>query len=172
MQDDTRQTMRQQPNFKHYTRGGQISFHNLRMWDQVSKTLVNICFFLWVGLTGLLTWYFTSADMLVQTLSYHTARILNWLGQKHTFEIPYHGQVLKHSALLVAHHTFYARTAAYCLHSFYKAVCVGFFGAVTLCMLLAIYFVRKGKQQTDNQFIRGASLVTPETLKKQIIKQG
>ena len=36
--------MRQQPNFKHYTRGGQISFHNLRMWDQITKTLVMICF--------------------------------------------------------------------------------------------------------------------------------
>ncbi len=172
MQDNIRQTARQQPHFKHYTRGGQISFHNLRMWDQVSKTLVNICFFLWVGLTGLLTWYFTSVDMLVQTLSYHTARVLNWLGQKHTFEIPYHGQVLKQSVFLVAHHPFYVSTAAYCLHSFYKAALLGFFGALTMCILLAIYFVRKGKQQTDNQFIRGAHLANPEVLKKQIIKQG
>ena len=94
--------MRQQPNFKHYTRGGQISFHNLRMWDQITKMLVIICLFIWVVMTGLLTWYFTSVDMLIQTLSYHTARLLNGIGYQHTFEIPYHGQVFKHSAYLVA----------------------------------------------------------------------
>ncbi len=63
--------MSHQPNYKHYTRGGQISFHNLRMWDQITKTLVTICLFLWVVISGGLTWLLTSNDMLIQTLSFH-----------------------------------------------------------------------------------------------------
>ncbi|WP_154695326.1 type IV secretion system DNA-binding domain-containing protein, partial [Legionella pneumophila] len=38
-------------------------------------------------------------------------------------------------------------------------------------LLVSRYFIYRGKVQTQNQFIRGASLVPSETLKKQIIKQ-
>jgi type IV conjugative transfer system coupling protein TraD len=164
--------MRQKPRFKHYTRGGQISFHNLRMWDQITKMLVIICLLIWLVLTGIFTGCFTSTDMLVQALSYHVALILNGLSLQHTFDIPYHGQVLKHTVSMVAHHPFYVHTAANCLHLFYKAALLGFLGAVLFGFALIIYFVRNGKKQTENQFIRGASLVRPEELKKRIIKQG
>lgn len=164
--------MNQQANFKHYTRGGQISFHNLRMWDQITKMLAMICLFLWVVFTGLLTWYFTSLDMLIQTLIYHYARFLNLVGHQHTFDVPYHGKVLKHSVFVITHYQFYARTAAFFLYSFYKAALIGFFVALALGIGLAIYFIRNGRKQTQNQFIRGASLVAPEDLKKQILKKG
>lgn len=164
--------MRQQPNFKHYTRGGQISFHNLRMWDQITKMLAMICLLLWVVFTGLLIWYFTSIDMLIQTLTYHYARFLNLVGHQHTFDIPYHGTVLKQSVYVITHHPFYARTAAFCMYSFYKAALIGVFVALALGIGLAIYFIRNGRKQTQNQFIRGASLVAPDVLKKQIIKNG
>ena len=50
--------MSKDPNFKHYTRGGQISFHNLRMWDQITKSLSIICLFLWVVFTVVFAWIF------------------------------------------------------------------------------------------------------------------
>lgn len=40
-----------------------------------------------------------------------------------------------------------------------------------MALLVSRYFIYRGKVQTQNQFIRGASLVPSETLKKQIIKQ-
>jgi hypothetical protein len=164
--------MHQKANFKHYTRGGQISFHNLRMWDQITKTLTMICLFIWVIITTFFTWYFTSSNMFMQTCAHFVAQVLDWMGHRHTFEIPYHGQVLKQSTFLVAHHPFYVRNAAYFLNSFYKAAQLGFFVAMALGLVLIIYFIRNGKKQTDNQFIRGASLVSPRKLKKQIIKAG
>lgn len=163
--------MRNEPNFKHYTRGGQISFHNLRMWDQITKTLAMICLFLWVVVSTVLTWVFTSVEMLVQTVSYYYATFLSFVGQKHTFDIPYKNQVIKQSVLAMTHKPFYNETASFCLNAFYKASLIGFFSAFIIGILLAIYFIRNGKKQTNNQFIRGASLVPPDILKKQIIKE-
>lgn len=162
--------MSQQPNYKHYTRGGQISFHNLRMWDQITKTLVMICLVLWVMFSGVLTWLFTSGEMLAQTLSYHYARFLDVVGQKHTFTIPYHGHSLKQTVAVITHHPFYARTADVCLHLFYKAALISFFASLALGGILTVYFVRKGKQQSGNQFIRGSQIQKNEVVKRQIIK--
>lgn len=162
--------MSQQPNYKHYTRGGQISFHNLRMWDQITKTLVTICLFLWVVFSGGLTWLFTSSDMLIQTLSFHYARFLAFDGQRHTFSIPYHGQIIKQTVADIIQHPFYAKTADACLRAFYKASLIGFFMSLLLGVVLAFYFVRKGKQQSRNQFIRGSKIQTSECVKRQIIK--
>ncbi len=164
--------MSSQPNYKHYTRGGQISFHNLRMWDQITKMLLMICLFIWILVTCLITWHLTSTDMLIQSLWHYYAKFLDLVGQKTIVDIPFHGHVLKQNVAVLAHHPFYIRIAAQCLQLFYKAALIGFFVALSLGIGLAIYFVRHGKQQTKNQFIRGASLVDPKILKKQIIKAG
>ena len=67
--------MRDDPNFKHYTRGGQISFHNLRMWDQITKSLTFICLFLWLVFTGLISWSFVSVEKLQHASIYYYAQI-------------------------------------------------------------------------------------------------
>ena len=162
--------MSEQPNFKHYTRGGQISFHNLRMWDQITKTLSLICLFVWVLFSGLLTWMFSSNEMLVQTLSYHYARFLDLVGQKHTFDMPYHGHVIQQTVATILHHPFYVETADACLRLFYKASLIGFFIALTCGLVLAIYFVYRGKKQAAHQFIRGSVLEKPSQVKRRVIK--
>lgn len=162
--------MSQQPNYKHYTRGGQISFHNLRMWDQITKTLMMICLFLWVVFSGVFTWLFTSSEMLVQTMFFHYAKFMNFVGQEHTFDIPYQGHIIKQNVATITHHPFYAQTANLCLHLFYKAALIGFFVSLILGFILTVYFVRKGKQQSESQFIRGSKIQTKEIVKRLIIK--
>lgn len=34
--------MAKDPHHKHFTRGGQIAFHNLRMFVQINKALLNV----------------------------------------------------------------------------------------------------------------------------------
>src|SRR3990167_1128788 len=99
--------MSSQPNYKHYTRGGQISFHNLRMWDQINKMLLMICLFIWILVTGLITWHLTSNKMLIQALWHYYAKFLDLVGQKTIIDIPFHGHVLKQNVAVVAHHPFY-----------------------------------------------------------------
>lgn len=157
-------------NYKHYTRGGQISFHNLRMWDQITRTLLILCLSIWIVGSALMTWLFTSSDMLIQTMSYHYARLLAFDGQTHTFHMPYHGRVILQTVADILHQPFYKKTAQLCFDAFYNATLISFFIAIICGVALAFYFIRKGRHQSNHQFIRGSKTKTKDEVKRHIIK--
>ena len=162
--------MSTESNYKHYTRGGQISFHNLRMWDQITKTLIYCCLGVWFLTSGLVTWLLTGSDKLIQATAYYYASFLTVVGMTHTFEIPHLDHVLKRSVHDLISNPYYARNADACFDALIKAAFIGGGIALILGTLLAVYFIRKGKFQAKNQFIRGTSLVPSDTLKKQITR--
>lgn len=163
--------MSNEPNYKHYTRGGQISFHNLRMWDQITKTLLLFCGFSWIILTIAITWFSTSVEALKQTLSYHYATFLNFVGREHGFSITYHGKVFKQSVHTLLVNPFYKRVAEHYLNMLQQSACIALAISLILAVVVATYFIRKGKKQTENQFIRGARLMESNDLKKFIKRQ-
>lgn len=162
--------MSTESNYKHYTRGGQISFHNLRMWDQITKTLLYCCLGIWFLASGLITWLLTGSDRLIQAAAYYYALFLNIVGMTHTFELPHLGHVLRRSVHDLVNNPYYARNANACFDALIESAFIGGGLALILGTLVAVYFIRKGKFQAKNQFIRGTSLVPSATLKKQIIR--
>lgn len=164
--------MREQPNFKHYTRGGQISFHNLRMWDQITKTLTLLCLFLWVILTGLITWAFTSPEKLAHAIAYYYATFLNTVGQRHTFTLYFHGKTYQQSVEALLHYPYYALNAARVVDIVEKSGLIALIIALITGFGLALYFIKRGKQQSENQFVRGSRLESPENVKKKIEREG
>jgi type IV conjugative transfer system coupling protein TraD len=164
--------MSTESNYKHYTRGGQISFHNLRMWDQITKTLLYCCLGIWFLASGLITWLLTGSDRLIQAAAYYYALFLNIVGMTHTFELPHLGRVLRRSVHDLVNNPYYARNANACFDALIEAALIGGGLALILGTLVAVYFIRKGKFQAKNQFIRGTSIKPSATLKKQIIRAG
>jgi type IV conjugative transfer system coupling protein TraD len=161
--------MSNESNYKHYTRGGQISFHHLRMWDQITKTLLYCCLGIWGVCSGFMTWTLIGSERFFQTSSYYSALFFNEVRMNHTFKIPYQGRVLLRSVEEVLNNPYYTRNATACFDALIQSLLIGF-GVALLCGIVAsIYFIRKGKFQTKNQFIRGAILTDSETLKRQII---
>ncbi|HAU2406602.1 TPA: type IV conjugative transfer system coupling protein TraD [Legionella pneumophila] len=163
--------MREEPNFKHYTRGGQISFHNLRMWDQITKTLVWVCLFLWVVLTGLITWLVTSPEKFHQAIAYYYASFLNLVGQKHTFTLPFHGKNYQQSVDTILHYPYYKENANHLVDLLGKSSLTAFALSFVLGICLAFYFIRRGKAQRANQFIRGSRIDTKENVTQQILEK-
>lgn len=163
--------MREEPNFKHYTRGGQISFHNLRMWDQITKTLVWVCLFLWVVLTGLITWLVTSPEKFHQAIAYYYASFLNLVGQKHTFTLPFHGKNYQQSVDTILHYPYYKENANYIVDLLGKSSLAAFVLSFVLGLCLAFYFIRRGKAQRANQFIRGSRIDSKENVIQQILEK-
>ncbi|KTD47805.1 type IV conjugative transfer system coupling protein TraD [Legionella quateirensis] len=164
--------MSDQANFKHYTRGGQISFHNLRMWDQITKTLTMICLFLWIVLTGLITWGVTSSEKLQHTCAYFYAQFLNIVGQKHIFNLPFQGQNYQQNVDTILHYPYYSRNANAVIELFGKSALAAFGIAFVTGIGLVIYFIRRGKAQSESQFVRGSRMDSPESVKKIIIQDG
>ncbi len=164
--------MTTESNYKHYTRGGQISFHNLRMWDQITKTLLCCCLGIGCLASGLITWLLTGSDKLIQFMAYYFAQCLNIVGIAHTFEIHHLGRVLRRSVPDLINNPYYALNANQCFDRLMEAALIGGGSAFILGTLLTVYFIHKGKFQTKNQFIRGTSIQPSAVLKKQIIRTG
>ncbi|HDV5785741.1 TPA: type IV conjugative transfer system coupling protein TraD, partial [Legionella pneumophila] len=163
--------MRNEPNFKHYTRGGQISFHNLRMWDQITKTLTFICLLLWLVFTGIIAFWVTSYEELQQAIAYYYALFLNRVGQKHTFTVPFHGKEYRQSVESILHYSYFKSNADHTVTLLGRSALAGFFLAFFLGIALAIYFIKRGKAQRANQFIRGSRLEDLDKVKQQIIEE-
>ena len=163
--------MSEESNYKHYTRGGQISFHNLRMWDQITKGLGLICLFMWLTLCLSLTWYLTSSELIIQSIDYHWASLLKLVGKEHIFHIPHDGKIYKQSVRALTTYPYYANTAATLLETFIRCVWLSLIGAIATGVGLSVYFVKKGKFQTKNQFVRGSTYKDAPLVKAQIIRE-
>jgi type IV conjugative transfer system coupling protein TraD len=161
--------VRDEPNFKHYTRGGQISFHNLRMWDQITKTLTWVCLFLWVILTGFITWLVTSSENLHQAIAYYYADFLKLVGQKHTFNLSFHGKEYQQTVETILSYPYYKENASHMIDLLGKSSLAAFVLSCVFALLFAFYFIRRGKAQRENQFIRGSRIASSEEVAKQII---
>lgn len=163
--------MREQPNYKHYTRGGQISFHNLRMWDQITKTLVLMCLVVWMVLTCIIAWIVTSTEQLLQAFAFYYASLLNLAGHKHTFTLSFHGNEYKQTVAAILHYPYYAINAQKVIDRVGQSALAAFFLAFIVGLGLAAYFIKRGKAQSTSQFIRGSQLELPDVVKKKIISE-
>ena len=164
-------TTNTESNHKHYTRGGQISFHNLRMWFQINKTILNLYVIIWLILSAFFAYLLAPFGMFTQTLYYHGATLIDAMGMQHTFDIPYlGGHVAQTIPQLLSNH-YYAGIADKYVLIVIKASSLSLFVSLLMAIGLTRYFVTKGRSQTENQFVRGASLVPVAALKKQIIRQ-
>ncbi|STX81477.1 conjugative transfer protein TraD [Legionella busanensis] len=161
--------MSNEPNFKHYTRGGQISFHNLRMWDQITKTLSVICLFMWVIFTVLFVWFIIPLERITHAVAFYGAQFLEFLGQKHTFELSFHGKAYQQTVNSILHYAYYQDNAIHVIHSLGKSAFWAFCLSLTLGLGLAFYFIKRGKTQSACQFVRGSQLKNSNEVKKKIL---
>lgn len=164
--------MRDKPNFKHYTRGGQISFHNLRMWDQITKTLAMLCLLLWVVLTILISLSVSSAEKLQHALTYYYAHLLNLVGLKQSFTLSFHGKDYQQSVNAILHYPYYSKNANAVIELVGKSAIVAFVIAFLSGVGFVVYFIRRGKTQSESQYVRGSRIESPEHVKKRIVHDG
>lgn len=162
--------MSKDPNFKHYTRGGQISFHNLRMWDQITKTLSMICLFLWVVFTVVFAWIFIPLEKIAHAIAFYYAQFLSLVGQKHNFELSFHGKAYKQTVDTILHYSYYQDNATHVVNSLGKSAFWAFCLSFILGLGLAYYFIKRGKAQSDSQFVRGSQLKSSDEVKKKILR--
>ena len=164
--------MKNESNARRFTRGGHISFNNLSMWNQTTKMLSLFCLMSWIVVTALLIWFMTPQTWLVKTTAYHAASLMNEAGIEYVFQIPHFGKQYNQSVKAILHTPYYATIARLTLEVVLKAIFIGMLLSIALGVGLAIFFVRKGKQQTENMLIRGSVLTNSNVVKKHIEKDG
>lgn len=154
-----------------FTRGGQILFHNLRMYFQIMGKLASWAFITSLLFTALYVFLALDAETLKAVEHYWTVRTvsagkpdtaiitLDWNGQKFENTIGY----LKQSALLNDAHQRFVDTI---MLSFAFA----FVTSMILLLFVHRYLESKGKEQTEDCLIRGVRVDTPEQLSMELKK--
>ena len=160
---------------KQFTRGGQITFHNIRMLLQVNKTLWNMylpsLLFLIIFVIYIITpneilynaWYWCLAKInpLLELLDFKIPR----------FNVPYHGRIYPVSPKTYLSYGQFVKNAEAMIHYIKVGTVIGFVLSLGVFYAIVKWLVTQGEKQTANRFIRGAILDTPENVTKMINKQ-
>ncbi len=158
---------------KLFTRGGQITFNNLRMLIQVNQKIAHWAILLILVLTFVGVWLSTSFETIRATYYSVASIVLLKIGfAKHVFHFMWHEQRINvNTVAVLSERYFHNQVNVFLQHlkfSFYVSLSVGF----VLMAWLTIWLIKRGKKQSEKQFVRGARIDSPKRVAKRIKKQG
>ncbi|WP_419421652.1 type IV conjugative transfer system coupling protein TraD (plasmid) [Legionella sp. D16C41] len=156
---------------KLFTRGGQIAFHNLRMFFQINKAVLKTMVLLMVVVMLALTIYLTPDEIIKTAFEYNKASILGWLDNYYPVTLPIHGKMITLNSKALLSHPYFAMKASLVWTSLFQSLIYSFFIIFTLSAALVFFFVYKGKSQGRNRFLRGAKMVPVQTLIKKVKRE-
>lgn len=166
-----KQPTRSQGN--HFTRGGQITFHSIRMFFQINNALIKGIMLGVVGLTVLLTWLRAPDNAALSIFYFWRNKIYEglgkpidstvttfWSGQRYvgTLESQLNNKVLIE---------LYDNTLFQAQVNFLVAMAIGFIALV----LVMRFFRAQGEKQSEDFHVRGFQLAPPETITKELKKR-
>ena len=155
------------------TRGGQITFHNIRMWWQVNVTTIKYVNIV-SGLLGLLTTYFiTSANTLTGTYYYTLFWLFDRLGFNHERNVVVEWEGHRYSSTLGKQldNPTLAQCHQECLQALFIGLLVYVIASTALFMLINQWFKKKGQEQSEDNHIRGFQLAEPKDVTAELKKK-
>lgn len=162
-----------QASLKHYTRGGQITLHNFRMFTQITNK---------VTLMVLVIFLFVSGGMLFITVSdyeryvfgeYVWSSVIPLLDENaETDFIQPNGKKIKVKYTDVHNAKLIKTVNTVLIIKLIKAIVLGLITALLTMWGITIWLKRKGQEQTENLSLRGDVLASKEMTTKIILKEG
>lgn len=166
-------TIKSDTDAKYFTRGGQITLHNLRMWTQIVLELFKwsiICqFFLFITI-AILT---LPTQSISASYTYFLAKFCSKLGLLNQGLNYYHGN--KTLTLLPAeilNLEYFREQSLFLIEKSKSAFFVALIFNSFITLLISRWFKKKGESQASNQFIRGAEIAEPDFVAKLLRKTG
>ena len=157
---------------KQLTRGGQITFHNLRMLMQVNKTIWNMYLPSLVMLIVASVYIITPQEVVWSAWYWCLAKVnplLELLNYKMSpFKVPYHGSIYNVSPKNFLSYAQFVKNAKAIVP--YLKIGIGFGATLSIGVFYAItrWLINAGEKQTVSQYVRGAKLDIPKNVAKMI----
>ena len=147
---------------KQFTRGGQITFHNVRMLFQVNKIIWQIYLLSLLCLIGSSVYLLAPSEAFYHAWYWCLAHSNQWLealGIKlGYFEVPFHGKILHISPQTYLQHECFRKQALAIFPYLKTGIIAGSVLSLGVLYGLIKWITRRGKQQTDSKYIRGSKL--------------
>ncbi len=155
---------------KQFTRGGQITFHNIRMLFQVNKIVWQIYLLFLLFLIGASIYILTPSELFYYVWYWclaHVNRFLEILGVKlGYFQVPLHGRILSISPKTYLQHGYFRQEVLAIFPYLKVGVIIGSMLSLGVLWGLIKWITRRGKKQTDSKYIRGSRLDNIENIIK------
>lgn len=156
---------------KFLTRGGQITFHNIRMFIQINKSVGHWCFWMTLILTILSTWIITSSDTIIASYYYFISKPLNAFHINHIFHLQWQDKIYFLTPHAILSENYFREQVGIFLSKIKLGLFIGLVISTVLTLWIMIWLTKRGKAQADTKFIRGAKLASAEEVAKSIKKQ-
>jgi type IV conjugative transfer system coupling protein TraD len=160
---------------KQFTRGGQITFHNIRMLLQINKTVWNVYLFALLILAIVSIYIITPKDVWWSAWYWCVAQvnpILDALSIKIApFAVPYHGRTYHVSAKTYLSYWQFVKNAEAVVPYIKTGAGIGFVLSLGVFYAMVKWLISQGEKQTANKFLRGSRLDIPKNVAKQIRKE-
>jgi type IV conjugative transfer system coupling protein TraD len=151
---------------QHFTRGGQIAFHNLRMFLQINKGLFKFHLWITLFLAAASFYWLTDKEDFHRTVAYYYATAVVQSGSEQKINVPIQGKRLPISIQTIAKHPYFKHSVTRYQHQLRDILLTTVSLNLLFSLILGIYFIRKGIQRKNQRFIRGNKIVEPSELKK------
>ena len=155
------------------TRGGQITFHNIRMWWQVNVTTIKYVNVI-AGLLGLITTYIiASANTLTGTYYYTLFWLFNKLGfsENRNVVVEWEGQRYSSTLGQQIHNPTLAQSHQEFLQVLFIGMLVYLITSTLFFVLINNWFRKKGQEQSEDNHIRGFRLAEPQDVTSELKKK-
>jgi type IV conjugative transfer system coupling protein TraD len=147
---------------KQFTRGGQITFHNIRMLFQVNKIIWQIYLLSLLCLIILATYLLTPNEIFYHVWYWclaHVNQFLEFLGIKLGYlRVSFHGKILSLSPKTYLQQAYFRRQALAIFPYLRAGASMGFIASLGVFYGLIKWLISRGKKQTDIKHVRGSKL--------------
>ncbi|HIF9118453.1 TPA: type IV conjugative transfer system coupling protein TraD [Photobacterium damselae] len=152
-----------------FTRGGQIFFHNWRMYFQIITRIVH--WSLWISAIATVIlgyWMFDANDLL--TLKYFVDAKLASFSGNHPVIVTYQGHDYTYAAKELLANPRFQEAVDSIINQFLWAFTGVFLFTLFVNYLLSQYLTSKGEEQTQDYLVRGTEIASPQELERRLKK--
>ncbi|MBD1576965.1 type IV conjugative transfer system coupling protein TraD [Vibrio sp. S11_S32] len=154
------------------TRGGQITFHNIRMFMQIQGRITLWMFMASAICTLILCYLFFTMNQLKAIGYYLNFQTMGlWLGNNHPVSMLLDGHRYAYTLGQMKHLSILVNTFSDSLWKIQVYFLCSFVSCLIVTLGLVKYFRSKGEEQTADRFIRGVQIVEPKQLEKELKKR-
>ncbi|MFA0652885.1 type IV conjugative transfer system coupling protein TraD [Vibrio sp. 10N.222.48.F8] len=157
----------------HFTRGGQITFHSIRMFFQVNNTLVYAAIWSVIALTGVLTWLRAPDNAFWSVFYYWRNHIYASFGHNLNSEVTTFWSGKRYVGTLASQleNTQLIDLYDNVIHQIQINFLIAIGIAFAILMLAMSFFKRQGEKQSEDFHVRGFQYAEPKVLTNDLKKR-
>src|SRR5579885_208612 len=160
-----------QDSIKHYTRGGQITLHNIRMFTQITNKVTLVTAIIFILVSGSIAWFTISEYERYVCGKYLWSTVIPLLEEKaETDFIQPSGAKIRVKYADIQDAALIKKVNQNVGIKLTHAILIGFVAAIVTMIGISLWLRRRGVAQTEDVPIKGDEFASKEVTKARIIK--